>query len=568
MNRINAGFLTTVIALLMATNIFCQQMNVPNNEQKMQWWKEAKFGMFIHWGLYALPAGKWGDKTTFGEWIMYQNKIPRSTYSKLANQFNPQQFNAEEYVKLAKSAGQKYLVFTTKHHDGFAMFKSQASNYNIVDATPFKRDVVKEIADACRKYDMKFGVYYSQAQDWYHPGGAIWNNTEWDSTHIGNMDKYIDEIVIPQVKEILSNYGDVAVLWWDTPIGMTKNMSQKLADLLKSYPNVIYNNRLGAGMGGDLETPEQFIPATGFPGKNWEVCMTMNDNWGYNAWDEKWKSSGELIKKLIDVTSKGGNFLLNVGPNSDGVIPEICQQNLHEIGQWLKINGEAIYNTQASPFPYLSWGRATRNGQKLYLHIFDWPENGKLVLPLKNKIKRAVFLANNKVNIKITKKNDVSILNLPVFSPDKNVSVIEVEFEGLTPEVLEAPSINKTIIASSCDSASSTKALTDNNNKTKWFASKGDNKASLEIDLEKTYQIQALGLIEISSADGLLNKSVQNFELQYLDGNVWKKIINGRINGSGVIQEFDVVKAQRFKLIFNNEVDVPNLAEWTLYRAN
>jgi len=266
------------------------------NDPKMKWWRDAKFGMFIHWGIYSVPAGKWGNTTTYGEWIMHSAKIPRSTYSAIAKEFNPTQFNAEEWVKLAKAAGQKYMVITSKHHDGFAMFGSRATPYNIVDATPFKRDVLKELADACRKHGMKLGFYYSQAQDWYHPGGAVSGNKDWDSSHIGSMDKYIDEIAIPQVKEILSNYGDVAILWWDTPTNMTSAMTQKLAAIAKQYPQLITNNRLGAGMGGDLETPEQFIPATGFPGRNWEVCMTMNGHWGYNAWDDRWKTTKELTQ--------------------------------------------------------------------------------------------------------------------------------------------------------------------------------------------------------------------------------------------------------------------------------
>ena len=264
------------------------------NDPKMQWWREAKFGMFIHWGLYAVPSGKWGEKTTYGEWLMHTAKISRTEYSSLAKQFNPTKFNAEEWVKIAKDAGQKYIVITSKHHDGFAMFKS-SDPYNIYDATPFKRDILKELADACRKNDMKLGFYYSQAQDWYHPGGAVANSKEWDETHVADMNQYVDNIVVPQVKEIMENYGDVAVLWWDTPTNITPEMAQKISAVIKKYPNLITNNRLGGGVGGDLETPEQFIPATGFPGRNWEVCMTMNGHWGYNAYDDQWKSTTDLL---------------------------------------------------------------------------------------------------------------------------------------------------------------------------------------------------------------------------------------------------------------------------------
>ena len=208
----------TMLGFLILLVLFSDAQNGDGNtasradDPKMKWWKDAKFGMFIHWGIYSVPAGKWDNTTTYGEWIMNQAKIPRATYSALAKQFNPTQFNAEDWAKLAKAAGQKYILITSKHHDGFAMFKSNASSYNIVDATPFKRDVLKELADACRKYDMKLGFYYSQAQDWYHPGGGISGGKEWDSTHIGDMNQYIETIAIPPVKEILANYGDVAVL--------------------------------------------------------------------------------------------------------------------------------------------------------------------------------------------------------------------------------------------------------------------------------------------------------------------------------------------------------------------
>jgi alpha-L-fucosidase len=215
-------------------------------------------------GLYAQAGGIWKDHTGYGEWIMNEAKIPCAEYAALANDFNPKDFNAEEWVKLAKEAGQKYIVITSKHHEGFAMFKSDASAYNVYDATPFKRDVIDEMAKACRKYGMKLGLYYSQAQDWHHQGGAVAGG-DWDDTHKGDMNKYIDEIAIPQVKEILSKYGDIAVLWWDTPVGMTEAMARKLHAITEQYPNLITNNRLGwqhRGRPGDSGTvhPRHGLP--------------------------------------------------------------------------------------------------------------------------------------------------------------------------------------------------------------------------------------------------------------------------------------------------------------------
>jgi alpha-L-fucosidase len=532
------------------------------NDPKMQWWREAKFGMFIHWGLYAVPSGKWGDKTTYGEWLMHTAKIPRAEYSNLAIQFNPTKFNAEEWVKIAKVAGQKYMVITSKHHDGFAMFKS-SDPYNVVDATPFNRDVLKELADACRKNDMKLGFYYSQAQDWYHPGGAVANSKEWDETHIADMNKYVDNIVVPQVKEIMENYGDVAVLWWDTPTNITPEMAHKISAVIKKYPNLITNNRLGGGLGGDLETPEQFIPATGFPGRNWEVCMTMNGHWGYNAYDDQWKSTTDLLQKLIDITSKGGNFLLNVGPNQYGVIPEVCQQNLKEIGDWLKINGEAIYGTQASPFPFLSWGRATRKGQTIYLQVFNWPKDGKLIVPIQNKIKKAYLLADGSTSLNMKAGKYNSIIQLPNYAPDKIASVVAIQIEG-EPLVQSIPSASKMVVASSSDDITKLRTLTDGDPKAGWKAAKGEKTATLEIDLGEPTAIQSLSLVEPWHP---WSNVTQKHELQYLQGTEWKTIFKGQTDGTGLTKLFTPLIAQKFRVILENIKFEPAINELILFRA-
>jgi len=552
------SFLMSISAQNVETNTASKQ-----NDPKMQWWREAKFGMFIHWGLYAVPSGKWGDKTTYGEWIMHTAKIPVAEYAQLATKFNPTKFNAEEWVKIAKDAGQKYIVITSKHHDGFAMYGSKASSYNIVDATPFKRDILKELADACRKNNMKLGFYYSQAQDWHHRGGAVSGGKEWDEAHVGDMNKYIDSIAVPQVKEILENYGDVAVLWWDTPTGMTKEMSQKLADITAKYPNLITNNRLGAGMGGDLETPEQFIPATGFPGRNWEVCMTMNGHWGYNAYDDNWKSTEDLLRKLIDIASKGGNFLLNVGPNQYGIIPEVCQQNLKEMGDWLKINGEAIYGTQASPFPFLSWGRAIRKGQTIYLLVFDWPKDGKLIVPIGNKIKKAYLLADAKTSLKVKAGKGNSSIQLPAYAPDKIASVVAIQIDG-EPVVQPIPTAGKMVLASSSDDATKLVALTDGDPKTGWKAAKAEKTATLDIDLGAPTSIQCLSLVEPWHPWSGVS---QKHELLYLQGAEWKTIFKGQSDGTGLTKLFTPVMAQKFRVVLENVKFEPAVNELILFRA-
>jgi alpha-L-fucosidase len=406
-------------------------------DARMEWWREARFGMFIHWGLYSVPAGTYHGKRIggIGEWIMNDADIPVAEYAGYAKKFNPVKFNADEWVSIAKNAGMKYIVITSKHHDGFAMFHSKTSPYNIVDATPFGRDPLKELAEACKKQGIKLGFYYSQAQDWHHPGGFAYathgrGQGHWDKAQDGDFHKYIREIAIPQVREILTNYGDVAVLWWDTPAGMNREEVRELAGLLKLQPKIIANNRLGNGIAGDTETPEQFIPATGYPG-DWETCMTINDTWGYKSYDRHWKSTETLLRNLIDIASKGGNYLLNVGPTSEGVIPPACVERLQAIGTWLKVNGESIYGTSRGPFKRgLAWGRATQKGNTLYLHVFDWPKDGKLQVPLANTPVKAYLLAAKDKGLEI-KANQYGITILvPDEAPDKIASVVALELEG------------------------------------------------------------------------------------------------------------------------------------------
>ena len=439
MKKINLMLLTV---LVLAGNVFAQKSKA--DDPKMNWWKEAKFGMFIHWGLYCIPGGEWnGQKTTnIAEWILNDLKIPVADYKAYANQFNPTKFNAEEFVLLAKEAGMKYMVLTAKHHEGFAMFKS-VDPFNIVDATPYKKDVVKQLADACKKYNMPFGLYYSQAQDWTHPGGGKYRKN-WDAAQEGSFEKYIDEVSLPQVKEIMENYNP-RIVWWDTPAQMTPELAKKFTDYLAKYPNLILNNRLGGGVDGDLETPEQYIPATGFPNKNWESCMTMNGTWGYSKFDHNWKSTTVILQNLIDIASKGGNYLLNVGPTPEGVIPQPSVDCLKEVGDWMKVNGEAIYGTKASPFNQLTWGRATQksvNGvTKLYLSVFEWPADGKLVVSgLENKILKAYPLAASKNTLKVVVNESDKIIDVSTVKKTGIATVIVLEFKGKA-VVNDAPTI-------------------------------------------------------------------------------------------------------------------------------
>jgi len=431
------------------------------NTDRMEWWREARFGMFIHWGVYAVPAGTYkGQKINrIGEWIMNRGKIPVAEYQAFAQQFNPVKYDPDAWVKMAKDAGMKYIVITAKHHDGFALFKSNASKWNMADATPYGKDLLKPLAEACRKNGIKLGFYYSQAQDWNNPGGAAsrkvtsegWANPDsttidaYTQAHEGHWDpaqttktmsQYIDEVAVPQIKELLTGYGDVAVLWWDTPTGMTDAYAEKINALLKLQPNIITNDRLKRpNFPGDYKTPEQRIPNLNeLDGKDWETCMTMNETWGYKSYADKWKSTETLIRNLVDIASKGGNYLLNVGPKADGTFPQESVDLLKGMGKWMKINGEAIYNTKASPFGLFAWGRCTKKelagNSILYFSVFDWPADGKLTIPgLKNEIISAKLLAGNTV-LKTAATAEGVTINIPEKSSDPIATVIKVEVKG------------------------------------------------------------------------------------------------------------------------------------------
>ena len=408
-------------------------------EARLKWFKEARFGMFIHWGVYAVPAGVWQDKEIpgIGEWIMKNGKIPISAYKDFAKDFTAANYDPQAWADLAKEAGMKYVVITSKHHDGFALYDSAVSEWDAVNASGAKRDLLEPLAKAMRGNGLKFGLYYSQAQDWTHPGGAIYqlktNQSGWDPAQTGDFASYIKTIAVPQTQEILTRYKP-DILWWDTPVNMTPELAKPLNDLLPQVPGIISNNRLGGGYKGDTNTPEQHIPPRGFPGEMFEVCMTMNDTWGFKKNDHNWKSVTQILHNLSDIASKGGNFLLNVGPTADGVIPPASVERLKSVGQWMKANGDAIYGTEASPFARrLSWGRVTRktSGDKttLYLHIWDWPEDGKLLLPTLKETPVSGRVLTTGQAVKTSATGDGVIVDLPGKATDPIISLVVLEFD-------------------------------------------------------------------------------------------------------------------------------------------
>jgi len=336
--------------------------------KEMQSFQDDKFGLFIHWGLYSQAAGEWkGKPSRGGEHFMLYERIPLKEYALIANDFNPVDFNAEEWVKTAKHAGMKYIVYTTKHHDGFAMYDSKCSDYNIVKKTPFKRDPLKELAEACKKEGIKLGLYYSLGRDWEDPDVPTnWpekagrsNTWDYPDEDAKVLSRYIERKVKPQLKELLTGYGDIAMMWFDTYELVTKEQSKEIRELIKSLqPHCLINNRIGGGM-GDYAIVEQKLMDK-IDSRPWEACITMGRNWGYNKFDTIYKSPEELIRHLADIVSKGGNLLLNIGPTGKGDFPVQTKPGLEACRKWLKTNGEAIYGTR----PWKVFGEDLKEGSK------------------------------------------------------------------------------------------------------------------------------------------------------------------------------------------------------------
>jgi len=451
-----------IVSFLLASPLAAQRQASPQvnatfietkaqRDRRMSWWREARFGMFIHWGLYAVPAGEYNGKRSdrIGEWIMEWANIPRADYEKFAGQFNPVKFDAKEWVRIAKDAGMKYIVITSKHHDGFAMYGSKVSNYNIVDATPYRRDPIRELAAEAKKQGLKFCFYYS-ILDWHYPAAYVeapgkdptaGNRTT--KLRPGGKEEYV-KYMKEQLRELITKY-DPAVLWFDGEWQdwWTEADGRELYHYVRTLkPDIIINNRVGRGRqgmqgmsktdqeyAGDFGTPEQQIPANGLPGVDWESCMTMNTTWGFKFYDDKWKSSEVIIRNLIDIASKGGNYLLNVGPTAEGLIPAPSVERLAAVGKWMKLNGASIYGTTASPFSkQLEFGRATSKPGLVYLHIFDWPTDGTLRVPAWGKaVTKAYLLTTPARSLKFNKSADGVTLQLPAQAVDPIATVVVLE---------------------------------------------------------------------------------------------------------------------------------------------
>ena len=425
-------------------------------KKRLRWWEEARFGMFIHWGIYSVPAGFWKGEPipSLGEWIMRNAKIPIQEYEQLAGQFNPVKFNAREWVSVAKAAGMRYIVITSKHHDGFAMFNSPSNPYNIVDATPYGHDVMADLAEACAEAGLKLCFYYSQSQDWHAPGGAgHWeepNSENWSSQPLPeSFAAYLENKVKPQLRELLTQYGPIGLIWFDTPVAISLEQSQMLKDFVHELqPDCLVSGRIGNDLGDYGSLGDNQMPCGPVEGA-WETPATLNDTWGYKSDDDNWKSVKDLLYLLVDLASKGVNYLLNVGPTSEGLIPQPSIDLLLEIGKWMDVNSEAIYGTQANPYPYeFDWGRITTRGNKLYLLVMDWQADVRLV-GLRNDVRKAYLLADPSLEVTVSQSHDTDAdqhlleLSLPAEAPDPLVSVVVLELDdvpNVDTEPLQQPS--------------------------------------------------------------------------------------------------------------------------------
>ncbi len=454
---IRGAILSATAALLVVAPVLKAAETEAQRDERMAWFRDARFGMFIHWGLYAIPGGEWNGETKHAEWIRHTAKIPLEEYEKLVPQFNPTNFDANAWARLARRAGMRYLVITSKHHDGFCLWDSKLTDFDVM-STPFKRDVLKELRNACDRQGVRFATYHS-IMDWHHPDYLPRRDWERASRPVDGADfERYRAYLRGQLRELRRGYRP-AILWFDGEWEntWTHEMGIGLYDyVLGLDPEIIINNRVDKGRSGmqgmnkegdfrgDFGTPEQEIPAKGLPGVDWESCMTMNDHWGWNKSDKNWKSTEDLIRKLIDIASKGGNFLLNVGPKPDGTFPDEAIERLEGIGQWMAKNSESIYGTKASPFQQLPWGRCTRKTVRhtttLYLHVFDWPKNGQLLVPgLRNTTGQAYTLADKRV-LSVGYSPEGLTISVPEQAPDSVSSTVVLKLHG-EPQIDDAATV-------------------------------------------------------------------------------------------------------------------------------
>ena len=383
-----------------------------DRERRMKWWHDAKFGMFIHWGLYSVVGRH--------EWVMEMEGIPAQEYEQLARQFNPKPNGAREWAKLAKHAGQRYMVMTTKHHEGFCLFDTKTTSY-CAPKQAAGRDLVKEYVEAARAEGLRVGFYYS-LMDWHHPDGARCATDE------AARRRFVDYIHA-HIRELMTNYGKIDILWYDVswPLDAKGWESEKMNKMVfELQPDIVVNNR--NKLPGDFATPEQKIEAAD-AGRAWESCMTMNDSWGYHKADDAWKTPKQVIRNLITCAHDGGNYLINIGPKADGSIPDESVKIMTTVGDWMSRNGTALYGADSCQPTRCRFGSFSRKGNTLFLHIQSWPGSTVALAGLKNRVTSAKLLASGK-NVDFQQdKYRVRFTGLPEKAPDYPLTTIAIELD-------------------------------------------------------------------------------------------------------------------------------------------
>ena len=559
------------------------------HDARLQWFRDAKFGMFIHWGLYSQLAGEWQDKNVTGgaEWIQEELGIPTSQYQQLAKTWNPKKYNARDWVRLMKAAGVKYVCITTKHHDGFCLWPTKMNDDWNISVTPGGKDLIKPLADACHAEGLQFCIYHS-VMDWHHPD---WPRRQpFNDVATGTPDKArFKKYIYGELKELFSNYGSIGMVWFDgTWDGKSWNSEdgKELEDYTHSLqPSVIINNRsgyrpahpklnvaianpYGYTFAGDYISPEGEVPSTGLPGIDWETCQTMQlpNNWGYNRL-VGFRTFSDLLQQLIDVTSKGGNMLLNIGPTADGEIVPQARQALQKFAAWMSVNREAIHGTTASPFESLPFeGRCTQKPGKLFLHVFQWPADGRLTVPLTSKVKRACLLADPGQGLAVTPTAKGVEIAVPATAPDPIASVVVVELDGPL-AVLPAPknlALGKEVTVSGewkgREEELSKHHANDGDFNSIWAGADAQARAGwVQIDLGAAQEVAAALLDDHS-----YNRT-QKFEVQAQVGGAWKTLASGTTIGSRKRVTFPPVTARLFRLNILEATDTPVVNEFQLF---